>query len=182
MTNCLYQLYDETFVGAGKIHNLEILSGRPLLDANGIPVELKSRVKPQDPTTYQIALNEDFGHMYTNEYWSSIILHEMVHGFIQKNYLDFTTTSQFSNAHEIMLQAWVDEIKIALKEIYPSMSDSDAACLAVGGLFDVLTSDVTQTFHNQMTQAMELRYNINAALINQTLNAYQSGSKGTQCN
>lgn len=182
LTNCLYQLYVDTYVGENKVHNLEILSGSPLVDQNNNPVESKSRVKPGDPNTYQIALNEDFGTEFTQEYWSSIILHEMVHGFIQKNSLNFTATSQFHSSHQTMLMIWANDIKAALIDSYPNMTEQDALCLAIIGMSDMLTDDVNDTFRHDMTQWMEQFYNVDANLLGSTREAYRNGTKGILCN
>lgn len=181
LTNCIYNLYDETFVGTNKVHNLDVLSISPLVDGNNNPVPAKSRVKPNDNTTYQIALNEDMDFEFTKEYWSSVILHELVHGFIQKNYLDFTATSQFQNIHQIMLTTWVDDIKEALLDIYPSMSVQDALCLAINGMSDMLSGDVNDTFRYQMTQWMQQYYGVDANMLGQVADAYTNGTKGTPC-
>lgn len=53
-------------------------------------------------------------------------------------------------------------------------------CL-VGRLFDILTDDVSQTFHYQMTQVMQQHYNITSNDIHNVLTAYQTGSKGSRC-
>ncbi len=159
-----------------------ILSGSPLLDGNNNPVPAKSRVKPNDNNTYQIALNEDMGQDFTIEYWSSVILHELVHGFIQKNSLDFTPSSQFQNIHQIMLTTWVGDIKEALLDIYPSMSEQDALCLAINGMSDMLTGDVNNTFKYELTQWMEQNYNVNSTMLGQVADAYSNGTKGTPCN
>lgn len=182
LRNCIYNLYNETFVGTNKVHNLEILSRPELLDDNGSPVPAKSRVKPNDNNTYQIALNEYMGLNFTKEYWSSVILHELVHGFIQKNALDFTPSSQFQNIHQIMLTTWVGDIKEALLDIYPSMSMQDALCLAINGMSDMLTGDVNNTFKYEMTLWMEQYYNVNSTMLGQVADAYSNGTKGTPCN
>lgn len=182
LTNCINQLYQDTYVGTNKIHNLEVTTVPNLFAPNGDEVESKSRVKDNEINTYEIALNSNFGHDFTEEFWSSVILHELVHSFIQKNNLNFTPTAQFTNAHEIMLTKWVNRIKEALMEIYPGMTENDALCLSINGMSDILKMDVTNTFKNDMILFMEQHYNQNATTLGSTATAYKSGTKGTICN
>ncbi len=182
LTNCINRLYQDTYVGTNNVHNLEVTTAPNLYTPSGIQVEAKSKVKNNDANTYQIFLNSDLGHQYTEEFWSSVILHELVHSFIQKNNLNFTPTAQFSNSYEIMLTKWVNRIKEALMEIYAGMTENDALCLSINGMSDILLMDETNTFKGEMILFMEQHYNQNATTLGATATAYKNGTKGTQCN
>lgn len=175
LKNQLTKLYQQTFVGIGKTHSL--LISQVASTYNQFPGQ--SHPYPGSTSTWEIQLNSGYNHLFTKELWGSIILHEMVHGFIQKNDLDFSPTSQFSNSHEIMLQKWITQLQSALVESF-NISENDAFALSIAGFDDIL-DETSPTFKNALRNWVDQNFPINYDQAVTITDKYLNQTSGTIC-
>jgi len=139
-----------------------------------------SHVDPNNPNLWIIDLNSGYDHLFTQELWGSVILHEMVHGFILKNNLNFSQTIGFSTSHEIMLNRWIVQLKDAMKDIF-GLTDIDALALSLEGFDDILKDDVSGQFRDDMKTWMQTKYNVDINQMAQIADAFTTRTKGTPC-
>lgn len=78
LKNYIAQLYNQTFVGNGIHQNLIINQVNSTV--NNYPAQ--SHPLFGSTNTWEIQVNDGYEHVFTEEVWGSIILHELVHGFI----------------------------------------------------------------------------------------------------
>lgn len=113
----------------------------------------------------EITLNTSL-NASTKEYIAATIIHEALHAFITLS--ETTNGSNNTNSHELLaLSANFEKMVLALKEMYPNLSDSDARDLTWGGL------GATQGY-SQLSQSDKNR-------ISTTNNSFKNGTKGTKC-
>lgn len=179
LKNALINMYTETFVGTSSTHNLTLNTVTDILDPNGNHIPGRSEASLVLPNTWIINLNGGLIGL-TEELWGNVILHEMVHGFIRKNNLNFTPSSQFGNLHKIMLDSWIIKIKNALMESF-QISEADALALSLEGFDDVLRDEVTNEFKVNMKAWMHIKYNVDLNAASQIADQYYQGIKGTPC-
>ena len=177
MKNELSKLYQQTFVGNNNVHNLLIGEVSDIYPNHGLAA---SHVDPNNPHLWIIDLNSGYDHLFTQELWGSVILHEMVHGFILKNNLNFSQTIGFSTSHEIMLDRWIIQLKDAMKDIF-GLTDIDALALSLEGFDDILKDDVSGQFRDDMKTWMQTKYNVDINQMAQIADAFTTQVKGTPC-
>lgn len=182
LKNQLAKLYQETFVGVGKVHNLLIGEVSSIPDPSNPNNQLVARSVPDytNSSTWVIDINSGFEHEFTTELWGSVILHEMVHGFIKKNNLDFYPSSMFDGSHQQMLDKWITQIQGALVESF-GMSTTDALALSLEGFDEILKDDVSGSFRNDMILWIQNKYSIDLATASQIADQYYNKTKGTVC-
>ncbi len=151
LTTEVIKLYQSVFQGTtGNVFNIKFTEETNLRDSWGNEIPAKSRMDPSSSNTWTITLNSSLATMGTKEAWGHVILHEIIHGFIKKNDLDFKTGSIFNSAtHCTMLENWIDQMKQAYIDIY-SMSESDAKALALDSIDDILRDQVSGAFIQSM--------------------------------
>ncbi len=179
LKNCLFNLYSQSFVGNNSTHNLRIEEVPIIPLPNGGMAPAASTNPLNLPNTWVILLSSSLPHL-TQELWGSLILHELVHGFIRKNNLSFYPSSAFSDLHAIMLNNWILEIKEALKESF-NISDEDALALSLEGFDDVLRQETSNTFISDMKTWMHNLYGVDLNQMSNIADDYYSGTKGTRC-
>lgn len=180
LKNEIAKLYQQTFVGYGSHFNIRYEQQSNLM-FNGQSVASYSFADPSNPNTWVIRLNTDWSSIGTQEAWGQAILHELIHGFIDQNNLDFISTTTWQQAHADMLNNWIIEIRDAMMEIY-QMPQYDATAIAFQGLDDILkTRGVSPTFKQNMVDWVFAHYNINLPDAEATVDQYFSGTKGTKC-
>ncbi|POY35117.1 hypothetical protein C3K47_17100 [Solitalea longa] len=81
--------------------------------------------------TYMIELNGNVLPNASKEMIATTIIHEALHA-----YMDYSGINNYFNDHDSMGAAYVDEMANALKELFPTLSYSDATALAWGGLHE----------------------------------------------
>jgi len=181
LTNFISKLYQKTFVGVSKNHNLSIEPTSSIQDPiTGNQLAARSFRESPNSDTWVIELNTGFAGQLTQEIWGSIIIHELIHGFIQKNELDFNPQSLFTNAHEIILSEWITQMQECLVESF-GIPPSDALALSLEGLDDVLKNLTTNTFKSDMTIWVQQNYSINLAAASNIADDYYTGVKGIKC-
>ncbi len=178
LKNQLNKLYQETFVGIGKKHNLEIVQV-PHIYVNGVEVASASHVKSNDANTWVIEMSGSLDY-YPLEIFGNMISHEMVHGFLQMNNLDFTIGSVFADSHKEMLDRWIIQTKELLTEAF-GMPANDALALSLTGYDDVLRDRVTGQFKQGMSDWIASKYSINLNQAEQISDQYFNKLKGTVC-
>jgi hypothetical protein len=177
LTNELSKLYQQTFVGLGHVHNLVIKQVPTTF--NNYPAQ--SHPMAGQTSTWEIQLNSGFQGQFTQELWGSMILHELVHGFIQKNNLNFGPTSQFEDAHSIMLDKWIVQIQSALVESF-GMSSTNALALSLSGFDEILTKEgVSGDFKQQWVSTIQNKYGINLFNADAIQNQYINKTLGSPC-
>jgi hypothetical protein len=79
--NQIVRLFNETYLGTGHLANLRFQENSNLINADGSIRAAKSSVAPY---TWVIELNPGYGNggSVSQEYWGSVIIHELVHSFI----------------------------------------------------------------------------------------------------
>jgi hypothetical protein len=178
LKNQLNKLYLETFVGIGKKHNLEIVQV-PHIYVNGVEVASASHVKSNDANTWVIEMSGSLDY-YPLEIFGNMISHEMIHGFLQMNNLDFTIGSVFADSHKEMLDRWIIQTKELLTEAF-GMPANDALALSLTGYDDVLRDRVTGQFKQGMSDWIASKYSINLNQAEQISDQYFNKLKGTVC-
>jgi hypothetical protein len=178
LKNQLNKLYLETFVGIGKKHNLEIVQV-PHIYVNGVEVASASHVKSNDANTWVIEMSGSLDY-YPLEIFGNMISHEMVHGFLQMNNLDFTIGSVFADSHKEMLDRWIIQTNELLTEAF-GMPANDALALSLTGYDDVLRDRVTGQFKQGMSDWIASKYSINLNQAEQISAQYFNKLKGTVC-
>ncbi len=178
----LVKMYTETYVGTNKVHNLSIWSTSNVPGSNGQGVVLAgSAVDPTKPNTWEIDLSIDkLGNVLSEEAWVGMILHELVHSFIEKNNIGFNPFDRNNTHHTTMLNNWVTQIKDALKEIC-GMPDADALALALRGFDDVLKDPATGQFKPEMITKIQEMFGVNLNDAKILADQYYNGQKGTVC-
>lgn len=184
LRNSLYNLYSSTFVGNNSTHNLKIREVPSILiptSAGLVPAPARSYSdpNPNNQNTWIIELSNQFPSSFTQEFWGTTLLHELVHGFIRKNYLSFYPSSVFTDLHEIMLDKWILEIKSALIESF-NIPEQDALALSLDGFDDIL-KDMNNEFIDDMKTWMETKYSVDLNVMENLSLEYYTGSKGNVC-
>ena len=175
----LNKLYQQTFVGTGKKHNLEIIQTPHVYDPNGNEVASISHIKSGDATTWVIEMSGSLDN-YPLEIFGNIISHEMVHGFLQMNDLDFTVNSAFADPHKEMLDKWICQTQELLVEAF-GIPANDALALSLTGYDDVLNNSVNGSFKLNMISWINSKYSINLTQAEQVSDQYFNKLKGTVC-
>ncbi len=176
LKNVLVNMYTETFVGTGSTHSLYIheVSGLPATKpAESGPLSTNSNI-------WEIRLNADQTNLYTQEYWGSLILHEIVHGFIRKNNLAFNAINTFDNNHKAMLTSWINLSERALIESY-GLSPYNARALALGGLDNVFTMN-TPAINQEIINWTQTTYSVNLITAITVREKFRNKTLGTACN
>ncbi len=181
LKNVLNKLYQQTFVGINNVHNLSIEPAGSIPNpVTGNQLPARSFRDIVNTNTWVIELNTGFSGQFTQELWGSIILHELIHGFIQKNDLDFNSYSTFSNTHEEMLSNWVLQMQQSLMEAF-GISPENALALSLEGFDDVLKDEVSNTFKADWKAWVQQNYVIDLTTAQQIADGYYTGVKGTKC-
>lgn len=179
LTNQLSKLYQQTFVGVGKTHNLKIIQLDHIYDINGTEIASASHVASGDPSTWVIEMSGSLDN-YPLEVFGNMISHEMVHGFLQMNNLDFTIGSVFAVPHKEMLDKWISQTQNLLIEAF-GMPANDALALSLSGYDDILTNQVTGAFKQDMINWISSKYSINLIQADAITTQYYNKLKGTIC-
>ena len=101
----------------------------------------------------------------SQEFIVSTIIHEVLHA-----YLDYTRDRDLFNDHEEMANECVERMAIALKNLFPKLSKSDAEALAWGGLEEA-----------QAWKTMLIDEPIKANAILKLNQNHAKGKSGTKC-
>src|SRR5690606_17997714 len=152
------KLYQNTFVGTNKIFNIKFQE-QLNLQHQGQSVPAYSQIDPNNSNTWVVTLNTTYANIGTQESWGQAILHEILHGFIEKNDLNFTNNTTWSQEHEIMLTDWITQTQSALAEIY-ELSNYDALALSLQGMNDILMELSGEFFLADWIEWIEDVYNI----------------------
>ena len=174
------KLYQQTFVGINKVHNLQIKEASSIQDPLGIQVPARSARSSTDSTLWIIELNSGFNVQFTEEVWGIIIAHELVHSFIDMNDLDFGPASSFSSSHQTMLDKWILQLQELMVEAF-GISTNDALALSLQGFDDILMN-TSGDFKQDMKDWINTTYSINLVDAGQIMDEYMAQTKGTKCN
>lgn len=178
LTNQLSKLYQQTFVGVGKTHNLKIIQLDHVF-VNGIEVPAASHVASGDASTWVIEMSGSLDN-YPLEIFASFISHEMIHGFIQMNNLDFNISSVAGNAHYDMLNNWIGQTQSLLVDAF-GIPSNDALALSLTGYDDLLNNETNPSFTQDVRNWMNFKYGLNITLAEQITDQYLNKLKGTLC-
>ncbi|GAB3364885.1 hypothetical protein GCM10027566_34890 [Arachidicoccus ginsenosidivorans] len=170
-------LIHNTFGGSGYL-NLTFMKAQTLLSdkGNAIPGQTRYSNNGKEDT---ILLNYSQLAGSSQEYVAGVIIHEMVHAFLdQKN--DSLLKEQTQQHSEIALH-YVDQMANLLINIFPNLPLSDAQALSIDGL-----SDITYplTFQELLTQyGFNSNENSTESIGYHTMPySVPGGYKGTRCN
>jgi hypothetical protein len=176
LENELAKMYSQTYVGLNKVHNLTVWESSFLPGG-----AIGNSVRGPNPDTWEIYLNTSFADTLTQEYLGAVLLHELVHGFIDKNELGFNNSSDLSIAHRQMLDNWITQIQAALTECF-GLPYADALALSIGGFDDILKNKVNQNFKDDMKVWMQAKYSVDLTDAAALAKKYYTGEKGIKCN
>ena len=178
----LVKMYIETYVGTNKVHNLTLWSSTNVPGPAGQGVVLAN--SDQDPVElnrwYILLSIHKLGNVLSEQAWVGMILHELVHSFIEKNNVGFNPFDPNNTHHTTMLNKWVNQIKDALKEIC-GMPDADALALALRGFDDVLKDTATGQFKPAMVTKIQQMFGVDLNVAKALADKYYNGEKGTVC-
>ncbi len=178
----LIKMYTQTYVGTNKVHNLTLWSSSYVPSSDGQGVVLAgSDIDPAQPNTWNIYLSVNtLGNTLSQEAWVGMILHELVHSFIQKNDIGFNPFDRNNTHHTTMLNNWIIQIKDALKEIC-GMPDADALALALRGFDNIFKDEATGEFLPEMITKVQEMFGVNLNDAKTLADKYYNGQKGTVC-
>ncbi|MVT10596.1 hypothetical protein [Chitinophaga tropicalis] len=128
-----------------------------------------------DPTfggEVYINLNRDSLAGKPKELLATVVLHECIHAYLAQR-----GNPRLLLQHDLMADSYRGDIAQALKELFPSISDTDAAALSWEGLTETYAWNLNQLRDIQALHPENIAYN---QII--TLLSYQNGIKGTKCN
>ncbi|MFN8353600.1 MAG: hypothetical protein U0Y10_04115 [Spirosomataceae bacterium] len=128
-----------------------------------------------------VRLNPSMLYNTTQEFIASVVLHEVIHAMIF-SYNDWSKPSAIDNQHEQILKDWVVDLKTSLQILFPSLSDTDALSLALGGLDDVIYSRFgVGTLKEYYKTFVKNTYGIEISTAEAIRNEYKNTTKGTKC-
>lgn len=122
----------------------------------------------------------------SQEFVGAVMLHEVIHSFIQQNQVQLGIQGTNWADHSIMFFGWTNKLRDALKEIF-NLDDQTATALALGGIADVLTYSYNPTGQNTafgdfLNSFAQSNYNISLQTAQAVQNLHMSGLLGTDCN
>jgi hypothetical protein len=178
--NQIRRLFNETYVGTGHQANLRFEENSNLTNADGSVGAAKSSIAPY---TWVIELNPNYGNgsSVSEEYWGSVIIHELVHSFIRLYDTNNPPLSDFEH-HEVIFRKWIKQMSDFMQQAF-SMNENDAKALALGGLDEVLKEVVGNdyVFKQKYENMAQTKYGIQLSAAQSTRNEYKDGTKGLTC-
>ena len=175
------KMFLRTFIGFGHSANILFMEDNTLVNTDNSPRASSSSVQNG---VWTIRLNPIYGSSnVSKEFWASVVIHELVHGFIAIYKSQGPPLTQYQS-HEFMFQNTIDQMSEFLTENF-GLSQVNANALALGGLDQVLTRENANgdiVFKQQYDAMAQSRYGISlqdALVIREN---YKSGSSGTICN
>jgi hypothetical protein len=137
--------------------------------------------------TWMVELSLSFLQTYgpSQEYVGAVMLHEIVHAFIQKHYSYLGVNGDNWTHHSLMFFNWTNHLRDALKEAF-NLSDQTATALALGGISDVLNfsynpNGQNTAFRDFMNNFALTNYNISLNTAQTVQNLHKNGALGTDC-
>ena len=139
----------------------------------------------RDATTDYIYFNSDFfdTHLYgstnvtaTQEFWASVLAHELVHRFIENR--GGATTTELED-HVTIVMSWVGAIASFLQQGY-NVPLADARALALGGVGDVLMDAYGNPVASWNT-FLQSHYGLSTNDLDTLIDPYLTGAKGSAC-
>ena len=115
----------------------------------------------------------------SNEYVATVLFHELAHVLIVEFRGGFLSPSTYDQ-HVQIFQTMVTNMKDALKEVYPNLSDTDALSLCLQGMDDYIR-DQNGNIRAEVDRAAREKYGISIADARANANSYANGTKGTRC-
>lgn len=178
--NKVLTMFAQTFTGFGGHTNIEFIEDATMVNSDGSPRASKSNVG--DPHQWVVSLNPNYSSTASNEFWVSVIIHEVEHGFISI-YKAQNPPLTLEEQHEIMFTKLIDEMSALIMDMFPGMTQHDADALALGGLDQVLKEEVNgdYVFIQKFNAYALSHYNISLQDAEDTRNSYKDGTKGTLC-
>lgn len=127
----------------------------------------------------QTTLNDRALKYASQEMIVETIIHELIHGYMDVQYLEdhtSTTTMPELVQHIDMADNYVFEMRQALREVFPNLTDDDAAALVLSGL-GTLNEPQNAYNYGQLVQ----RYAFTVSQVNYIADEYNHGVKGIPC-
>lgn len=176
----IIKMYLQSFVGTDKVFNVRFEQA-PNLMSGPYPVPAFSNVDPNSSNTWVITLNSSFLNLgVSQETWTQVVLHEVIHGFMRQNDFGFNANASWSAEHEEYLLAWVWQLRDALMEI-SGLDETDALALALGGIDDILKDEMSGFFLADWDEFVQETYGISLEVASDIETEYMDGVKGTVC-
>ena len=120
-----------------------------------------------------IDLNPNVLSGASKEYIATIIVHEIIHAYLNEN---GTFYNNQLLQHETMAESFMDDLRIAVQQLFPSLSNEDAISMILGGFADIST--LNATYWNDLLT----HYKTSNSTIATVTGLYKNGSLGTTCN
>lgn len=141
-----------------------------------------------------IHLNDNLLHNAPQELIAEVLLHEILHAYMDAEYLDWKANNPNPTPpdpsrpapsppfpydelaqHEIMAQSYIDDMRRALIELFPTLSARDANAMILSGL-QVVENGNTVDFSQLLKD-----YELTKDQITDTMDKYLHGNGGTKC-
>jgi hypothetical protein len=139
-------------------------------DATTLPAGVEGRtfsnggIDANGNLNVDVILNRNSLPSTSQQYITTVIMHEAVHAYL------FANGTASNLQHETIAVDYVTKMAGALQQIFPTLSDSDAKNLSLGGL------ESTTTFKNTIASDLGLSGSFDAIQA-----AYSVGGLGTRC-
>lgn len=157
---------------------IKIVQNDSLRGANGNLVAGHTDVKILPDTTVEIriSINPSYMPNASKEYLATVLLHEVLHGYLTWNIPGSTQSQQ----HQKILEGYAGHIALSLHEIFPSLLAVDAISLGLQGLEGIIFLPNGQIDQTQDDLAFS-KYNIHLNQAIAIAQTFFNGSEGTPC-
>jgi hypothetical protein len=181
LNDSLSKLFVDNFINLGSSDNI-VFKENPFIPNQG---PAWSFADPLKPNSWVVEINPSVLANSSSEFITSVIAHEIVHYYIEVYFQSMTVSiSSNYNHHYNMFSNWVNSISNMLRSIHPSLSQSNAISLALGGMADVLGSKINDSgFPSSFNNFALANYHISISEANLIRRTYELGLSGTsKCN
>jgi hypothetical protein len=133
---------------------------------------------PNGEVQWTIRLNPNILQNASKEFIATVIFHELVHSFIVFRYTSYPTTP---SQHEFIFMNFVEDIKDAVKRLYPGSPDSDYISLALEGLDDAIIDPATGQPYPAADSYSIFHYGTDLTTARNRGLQFFNGTAGTHC-
>lgn len=182
LRNRLQQLFYNSFIKYGQEVNLTIIEVSQLNDKNGDP-QIAASIRVKGNPHWTIQVNKSMISKVSNEFYGMAILHELVHSYMLYYRESKPLNLNDPSMHAEMFLEWVNQLKLAAKEIF-GLSEKDATAIALTGMDDVLTQEDGNGgafFKDKFDNFANTYYGTHLFDARQIADKYESGQLGTKC-
>ncbi|PWS29783.1 hypothetical protein [Pedobacter paludis] len=119
----------------------------------------------------KVTLNKNTLPSTSKEFIATTIVHEIMHAYFDFNKTHYT--QQFEQ-HKDMAEGYIEQLKNAVKDIYPTIGNKEAYALVLNGFGDIFGNDLS--YWNTLLS----KYNLDNQQIINIRDAYKNHSSGTK--